>query len=81
MILPRTFIVTLCLLAAEVSHANPIDFSHDVLPLLRAHCVKCHANGNYKGGLSIDTREALLQSESVELGNGAASPLVHLLKE
>ena len=82
MILLRTLIPALGLLiAASVSRAQSVDFSHDVLPLLRSHCVKCHADGTYKGGFSIDTREALLDSESVLHGNAADSPLVHLLKE
>ena len=30
---------------------NKVDFSHDVLPILKARCASCHTNGTYKGGL------------------------------
>src|SRR5687767_2692929 len=29
-----------------------VDFAHDVVPILKAHCAKCHTNGTYKGSLS-----------------------------
>ena len=25
------------------------DFAHDVVPILKAKCAKCHTNGTYKG--------------------------------
>ncbi len=59
--------------------AEPIDFSHDVLPLLKQHCVKCHTNGTYKGSFSMDDRDALLDSEMITLGDGTGSPLVERL--
>ena len=46
------------------------------MPILKARCAKCHTNGTYKGGLSFDTREALLKSKSVIPGKSAASELV-----
>ena len=55
----------------------PTDFAHDVLPILRKQCSKCHTNGSYKGGLSMDTRGKLLDSETVVPGNSADSPLIH----
>ena len=39
------------------------DFSHDIVPILKARCVKCHTRGTYKGGFSLDTREPMLKSE------------------
>lgn len=63
-----------CIATAE------IDFSHEVLPILKAHCAKCHSNGKYKGSLSIDTREALLDSDAVVVGNAAKSELIQLLR-
>ncbi len=34
-----------------------IDFAHDIVPLLKARCAKCHTNGEYKGSFSLDTRD------------------------
>lgn len=52
------------------------DFAHDVLPILKAKCAKCHTNGTYKGGMSLDTREAMLKSKSVVPGKAAESELI-----
>ena len=57
-----------------------VDFAHDVLPLLKAHCVKCHGNGTYKGGFSVDTREKILASEKVVVGRSRESELIRLLQ-
>jgi len=47
-------------IAAPAAHAaDEVDFSHDVVPILRT-CTKCHSGPKKKGGLSIDTREKLL---------------------
>lgn len=46
-----------------------IDFSHDILPILKKRCAACHSNGVYKGGLSIETREQLIDSGNISLGN------------
>lgn len=46
-----------------------IDFSHDILPLLKKKCAACHSNGVYKGGLSIETREQLIESSNISVGN------------
>lgn len=40
--------------------AAEIDFAHDVAPLLKQYCGKCHAGDQKKGGLSFNTRESLL---------------------
>ncbi len=53
-----------------------IDFAHDVAPLLKARCAECHTNGKYKGGFSLDTREALLKTKAVVPGKSAAGELL-----
>jgi mono/diheme cytochrome c family protein len=61
---------------------GPIDFAHDVLPTLRQRCAACHTNGNYKGELSMDTREALLKAEGVVVpGKAAESELIARITE
>ena len=55
--------------------AAPVDFSHDIVPIIKARCAECHTNGKYKSGLSLDTREDLLRSKAVVPGKSAASEL------
>src|SRR5262245_60524100 len=38
-----------------------IDFEKHIRPILQDHCLKCHTRGKYKGGLSLETREAILK--------------------
>jgi hypothetical protein len=71
----------LCCVSALASRARAaeVDFAHDVIPLLQKHCAKCHSNGTYKGSMSIDTREALLETGVVEPGDSSASYLIDLV--
>ena len=41
--------------------ASAVDFDKDVKPVLERRCAKCHAYGERKGGLSMETRESLLK--------------------
>jgi mono/diheme cytochrome c family protein len=56
--------------------APPIDFAHQILPLLKARCSKCHTAGTYKGDMSMDTRESLLKSKAIKPGDAAQSELI-----
>ena len=54
-------------MAASASAADPqpaavqkVDFHKDIAPILNSRCVKCHGNGQHKGGLSIDSRQSLM---------------------
>lgn len=69
-----SFAIGHCALAA-----GPIDFAHDVLPLIQQHCAECHTNGTYKGGFSMDNRTALLDSETIVPGSSSHSDLVERL--
>jgi len=55
---------------------EPIDFAHDVAPLIKTRCAECHTNGTYKGSFSLDTRESMLKSEAVVPGKGDDSELI-----
>ena len=55
------------------------DFAHEVVPILKARCAKCHTNGTYKGGVSFDTREELLKSKAAVPGKSAASEIIKLV--
>ena len=73
-------VAAMCLTAcAHEACAEPVDFAHDVLPLMQKHCAKCHTNGTYKGGLSIDDRSTLLESETIVPGESQESHLVERL--
>ena len=37
-----------------------VDFSKDIAPILREHCLQCHSGPQPKGGFDISDREALL---------------------
>ena len=76
---PCCFVLVSCLawvFAAPAPRARAIDFAHDVLPILKSRCAKCHTNGTYKGDLSLDTREALLDAEVLRPGQADMSELI-----
>ena len=53
-----------------------VDFAHDVLPILKKRCGRCHTNGTYEGRFSMDTRESLLRSKVVIQGKSGESDLL-----
>lgn len=57
-------LLLLLLIARAISigplDAAEVDFAHDVVPILKQHCGKCHTGDQQKGGLSLNTRESLL---------------------
>lgn len=62
---------------------RPVDFQKDIAPLFEASCVKCHAKGREKGGLSIETRTSFLKGgetgKAVELGHSKESLIVEMV--
>src|SRR5688572_18806176 len=61
-------VLTLLALPLPAAAADPpkaVDFAHDVVPILKAHCAKCHTNGTYKGSMSLDTRADALKKAVV----------------
>ena len=62
---------------AMTRRANePVDFAHDIAPLIKAHCAECHTDGKYKGSFSLDTRESMLKSEAIVAGKSGESELL-----
>lgn len=59
---------------------KPVDFSHDVVPVLRQHCVACHGGKESKGGFSINTRGLVMEAEAVDLQNVDESRLLQLVR-
>jgi hypothetical protein len=47
--------------AGALVAAEPVDFAHDVVPILRKHCGQCHLGDKHEGGLSLNTRASLLK--------------------
>lgn len=71
----------LYLLAVVVpASAKEIDFAHEVVPVLKEHCGKCHTGDQKKGGLSFNTRETTLvggeSGPAVTAGTSAKSELL-----
>ncbi len=58
-----------------VADAKPLDFAHEVAPILKKHCAKCHTNGTYKGSISFDTRVDIVK-KAVVPGQSAKSKLI-----
>ncbi len=54
---------------------EPVDFAHDILPILQSRCAKCHTNEVFKGELSLESRETLLDSGVIEIGSCEDSEL------
>src|SRR5215468_3206760 len=61
---------------AEDHLVQAVDFAHQILPLLKARCSKCHTAGTYKGDLSMDTRATLIKSKAIVPGDAAKSELI-----
>lgn len=72
------FVYAIIFLAAgfAFSQEKSLDFVHEVVPILKKHCVSCHTNGTYKGSVSFDTRQALIQSKAVVSGDSKKSELI-----
>ena len=62
---------------------RPVDFVKDIQPLLESSCVKCHAKGKDRGGLSLETHEGLLKGGdtggAIVPGNSAKSLMIELV--
>jgi hypothetical protein len=83
--IPIDFVASLSCLTIAVSsgyaaESKPIDFAHDVVPLLKKHCVECHGGKHSKGGFSINTRDLILDAEAALPGKAAKSTLIELIK-
>ena len=48
----------LTLLIALPAAAAPVDFVHDVRPILDRHCIECHGEKKQKSGLRLDVKAA-----------------------
>lgn len=60
-----------------------VDFSHQIVPILREHCGECHTGDKKKGSFSMNDRASLLaggeSGKAVLPGNSAKSPLIEAI--
>ncbi|WP_435010889.1 DUF1553 domain-containing protein [Tundrisphaera lichenicola] len=60
-----------------------VDFRSQIQPILQTRCLNCHAKGKYKGGLSMESREAILRGgesgAAAVPGKAAESLIVELV--
>lgn len=67
-------------LAADVSaQQKPLDFAHQIAPILKKHCVECHGGDNAKGGFSLNTRELFLEDDMAVPGKPDESHFLELI--
>ena len=80
---PRPPFLLLLACALPPAPAPAVDFAHDIVPILRAHCADCHTGEKKKGGFSMNSRADLLagseNGKMVEVGKSGASKLVESL--
>lgn len=72
-----------CIIAAAVisvaNAADRVDFSHDVVPVLKKHCVACHGGDEAEGGFSLNTRALILDAEAAQPGKASKSRIMELV--
>ncbi|MHC5542116.1 c-type cytochrome domain-containing protein, partial [Singulisphaera rosea] len=76
---PLLVLLMVALGGPSVAVAKDVDFAHEIVPLFKAHCAKCHTDGKYKGSFSLDTRESILKAEAVVPGKSGESDLLRRL--
>jgi len=71
------------LLLSSLPAAAAVDFSHQIVPILREHCADCHAGDKKKGGFSFNERESLMDGGEdgavVVSGKSADSAMIRLM--
>lgn len=84
LILPAAWCFSSAATAADEVASFAVDqielFEQDVVPILEANCLKCHAGAKPKGGLDLTSREGILKGgesgPAVDLSNVSESPLL-----
>ena len=70
----------LFLLTSILPARSAVDFSHQIVPILREHCAECHAGDKKKGGFSFNDRDSLIEGGEdgavVVSGKGAESAMI-----
>ena len=73
-----------CAVAGFSQEEEKIDFVHDVAPVLKKHCGKCHLGEKKKGGFSMNSRASLLEGSEngpvLEEGKAKGSYFIDILE-
>jgi len=76
----HSFLLVAWSLAALRLSAAEVDFAHEIVPVLKQHCGRCHTGDQQLGGLSLNSRQSLLaggeSGPSVVVGRSGQSELV-----
>ena len=73
------FVVGTSLAAEASAQQKPLDFAHQIAPILKRHCVECHGGDNAKGGFSLNTRELFLENDMAAPGKPGESHFLELV--
>lgn len=78
------FLISILMSGGVLLSAAPVDFIHEVRPILEKHCYSCHGPDKQKSGLRLDIKsEALRGGDShapnILPGKAQDSPLIHLI--
>ncbi len=69
---------------ARLTQIKKVDYLREVHPLLQEKCGSCHLNGKSKGGLRLDSREAILKGgesgPAAKMGDAKNSLLLQLVE-
>lgn len=83
MLKPVSAILMLCALPLPAADSAAEQWQHRMQPLLDRHCVKCHGPLEQKGGLALDTPDAIARGGDdgavIEPGKPEQSPLFKAL--
>lgn len=78
--LPYFSLILLPVAVVYSSAFAAVDFSHQIVPILREHCAECHAGDKKKGGFSFNDRASLLEGgedgPAVVSGKSAQSAMI-----
>lgn len=82
---PISFLaLTSICVAASSAWSQEIDFAHDIAPILRQHCGKCHTGAKKEGAFSLNTKQELLKGgeagPAVVVGKSQQSELIRRLQ-
>ncbi len=70
-------------LCASLTASATVDFSHQIVPILREHCAECHAGDKKKGGFSFNDRGSLMEGGEdgavVVSGKSAESAMIQAI--
>ncbi|MCA9200624.1 MAG: DUF1549 domain-containing protein, partial [Planctomycetales bacterium] len=62
---------------------RPVDFVHDVQPLLKSRCFDCHVSGNEEGGLNLGIRQRVIEGGEhgpiLIKGDSQHSRMIHMV--